>query len=74
MKGGPPELVTSDGHPNHEGEVAVRMRDSCIAYCQEPVTKHSIALLETELGPENSASVARLKRRYQQFLALNLLV
>ena len=63
LKGGPEDRVTPDGHPNHEGQVAVRKREVGASYCEEPVTRHSLKLMEAELGDENAPSLERLKRR-----------
>lgn len=63
---GPQGTVSPDGHPNHEGQTAVRRRSSSSTmWCEEPITKRTIQVLEIELaGTENGPSLERLKRRY----------
>lgn len=66
---------TPDGHPQGDGRtVPARLAPSRLglvpawtlkanAHPPEPLTPHNLRLLAAELGPENAASITRLKRR-----------
>ena len=59
----PGPLPTADGHPQHEGrQTARRVRELANDWGRSLTPEH-VRALQHELGPENAASVERLKRR-----------
>lgn len=59
----PGPLPTADGHPTHEGQQTARkVRDMGNEWGRSLTPEH-VRALQQELGPENAASVGRLKRR-----------
>ena len=59
----PGPLATADGHPTHEGvQTARKVRELGNDWGRSLTPEH-VRALQQELGPENAASVERLKRR-----------
>jgi len=57
-------LPTADGHPEHEGrQMARKVRELGNDWGRSLTPEH-VRALQQELGPENAASVERLKRRW----------
>ena len=60
----PGPLPTADGHPAHEGQQTARKVRDLGNEWGRSLTPEQVRALQQELGPENAASVRRLKRRY----------
>jgi hypothetical protein len=56
-------LPTADGHPPHEGQQMARKVREVANDWGRSLTPEHVRALQQELGPENAASVDRLKRR-----------
>jgi len=60
----PGPLPTADGHPEHEGRQTARKVRELGNDWGRSLTPEHVRALQQELGPENAASVERLKRRW----------